>query len=312
MGTLDISRRHWRNFRLYVITAPSAHPGKNLVDVMERTLRGGADILQLRNKTGTREEVLEQAIALRELTRRYGVTFIVNDYPDIAMQVDADGVHLGQEDMSIREARKLVGNNRIIGISTHNIEQAMEAERAGADYIGVGPVFPTETKPGRAAVTTSYVKKAAARVNIPFVAIGGITPDNADVVLAAGARRLCAVSAIVGSEDPEEICRTLLAKLERFGIREESGGIAEANGAIRAIGANGVSGVGGVARTIVLNGRETLTGAATLEELIHGTGQGGKRLIAELDGEIVQRERWSGTALSQGSRVELIAFVGGG
>lgn len=280
--------QQWNDFELYVITASSNHPGKDLVQVMEQTLIGGADILQLRNKTGPWEVVLQEAVALRELTRKYGVPFIVNDYVDIAIQVDADGVHIGQDDMPIAEARRLLGPEKLIGVSTHSLEQALKAERDGADYIGVGPVYPTDTKPGRAAVTTSYVAEAAAHIRIPFVAIGGISLDNCDRVLEAGARRLCAVSAIVGSEDPARTCRSFLEKIGRYKALERK------------------------TVTIKLNGETRDTSAGNLEELVRELGQGHKRIVAELNGVIVSKGMWADTAIQPGADIELIQFVGGG
>lgn len=278
--------KNWRNFRLYVITAADCHPGRELIQVMEQTLIGGADMLQLRNKTGSKREVLEQAKALRELTSKYGVPFIVNDHPDIALEAEADGVHLGQEDMPIAEARERMGSGKIIGISTQCVEQALAAQAAGADYIGAGPVFPTRTKPDRAAVTTEYIRQAAEAVSIPVVAIGGITPDNAETVLAAGAKRLCAVSAIVGSEDPAAVCLALRKTIAAAG--------------------------GWQKRLITLNGLAHPTSASRLDELIHLLGQGEKRLVAELDGTVVPRSQWARTLLSEGAKLELVHFVGGG
>lgn len=278
---------NWRNFRLYVITAKGCHPGRSLVRVMEETLIGGAGMLQLRNKTGSREEVLQEAKELRELTRKYNVPFIVNDYPDIALEVDADGVHLGQEDGAIQEARAMLGSDKIIGVSTHHLEQALAAEQGGADYIGVGPVYPTDTKPGRAAVTTSYVAEAARRIRIPFVAIGGITLDNVGEVLEAGARKICAVSAITGSNDPAAACRSFLEAIHA------------ADGSISSI-------------RIMLNGLKRETKANNLGELVLELGQERKRMVAELNGVIVQRSAWHATALTNDDRVELIQFVGGG
>ncbi|AZN41131.1 thiamine phosphate synthase [Paenibacillus albus] len=202
-----------KEFRLYAITAEQFHPNRELIEVMEEAIIGGADIIQLRDKTSGREELLRKAQALRELTRKHGVTFIVNDHIDIALEVDADGIHLGQNDLSLEEARKLVGN-KIIGISTHAIEEARLAEAQGADYIGVGPVFRTATKVDVVdPVSVSYVREVAAEIRIPFVAIGGIKLNNVDEVLAAGATRVCAVSEIVGSDDVIGTCRAYLAKL---------------------------------------------------------------------------------------------------
>ncbi|MDF2834727.1 MAG: thiamine-phosphate pyrophosphorylase [Paenibacillus sp.] len=290
-------RVNWDLVRLYVITAQEYHPGRSVADVMEQTLIGGAGMLQLRNKTGSKAEIAEQARALRVLTRRYGVPFIVNDYPDIALEADADGVHLGQGDTSVQEARALLGDDKIIGVSTHCIEHAMRAERDGADYIGVGPVFETATKPGKAAVTTAYVREAAKLVTIPFVAIGGITPHNAGSVIAAGARRICAVSAIVGSADPAGACREMLRLLDE-GDRAAAG--AERHMIDRA------------SVTVTLNGNRYDTTATNLESLLTELGQRDKRLVAELGGEIVPRIRWQDTALADGQRIELIQFVGGG
>lgn len=279
----------WRDFRLYVITALTNHPGRSVVDVIEQALLGGAQIVQLRNKTGSRSEVLEQAKALRELTRKYKVPFIINDYPDIVLEVDADGVHLGQEDMAIADARCLLGPDKIIGVSTHNVTQAIAAEREGADYIGVGPVYPTDTKPGRAAVSTSYVAEAAKQVSIPFVAIGGITLANVDAVLEAGATRICAVSAIVGSEDPAEVCRAFLKRIEAAGTNDKA-----------------------ASKLIRVNGRPEQSAARTVEELVRELGQQNKKLVVELDGSLVQRAEWATTELRSGASVELVHFVGGG
>jgi len=284
------------DFRLYAITAESCHPGRDLIEVMEAAIRGGADIVQLRDKETPPERLLGQARALRELTRRYGVPFIVNDYPELALEVEADGVHLGQEDMPIAEARRLLGGDKIIGISTHSIEQAREAVRAGADYIGVGPVYPTPTKPGRPAAGLEYVRQAAAEIAIPWVAIGGITLDNADEVLDAGARRLCAVSAIVGSPDPEAVSRELKARITAREAGHAADAAPPAECPIR----------------LRLNGRDTETTARTLGELIERHGLKDRRIVAEVDGEIVARSEWSRTLLKAGAAVELVHFRGGG
>ncbi|MBB6734256.1 thiamine phosphate synthase [Cohnella zeiphila] len=203
-----------KDFRLYAITGEQFHPGRGMIEVMEQAILGGADIVQLRDKKSDKPELLRKAKELRELTRRHGVTFIVNDHLDVAIESDADGVHLGQGDLPIEEARKRIGAGKIIGISTHAIEEARLAERQGADYIGVGPIFPTKTKEDVVApVTVSYIREVASEIRIPFVAIGGIKLSNADQVIAAGATRICAVSEIVGSADVKGTCEAFLAKL---------------------------------------------------------------------------------------------------
>jgi thiamine-phosphate pyrophosphorylase len=212
-----------KDFRLYAITGESFHPGRAMIDVMEEAILGGCDIIQLRDKKSSKREVLAKARALRELTRRYGVTFIVNDHIDVALAVDADGIHIGQDDLPLAEARKLVGN-KWIGVSTHAIEEARQAERDGADYIGVGPVFPTKSKEDVVApVTTSYVRQVAAEIRIPFVAIGGIKLHNVDQVLEAGATRICAISEIVGSADVKGTCQSFLAKMDAYAAKRASG-----------------------------------------------------------------------------------------
>ncbi|PSL42331.1 thiamine-phosphate diphosphorylase [Salsuginibacillus halophilus] len=191
-----------KEFELYVITGENFHPGRAMEDVMEEAMQGGADIIQLRDKKSSKLEVLEKARKLRQLTYDYGVTFIVNDHIDVALTVDADGIHLGQDDLPLADARQIVGPDKLIGISTHAIEEAKAAEAGGADYIGAGPVFPTNTKEDVVdPVATSYVQAVKAEVNIPFVAIGGIKLHNVDEVLEAGAERICVVSEIVGAED---------------------------------------------------------------------------------------------------------------
>lgn len=204
-----------RDFQLYVITDERFHPGRDLFKVMEEAIIGGADIIQLRDKYSNKREVLKKARVLRRLTIQHDVLFIVNDHIDVAMAVNADGIHLGQNDLPLEEARRIIGNEKIIGISTHSLEQAKKAEDGGADYIGVGPVFSTGTKEDVVdPVTTRYVREAAETVGIPFVAIGGIKLHNVDQVLEAGAKRVCVVSEIVGSADVRGTCQKFLNQIK--------------------------------------------------------------------------------------------------
>ena len=202
-----------KDFRLYAITGEQFHPGRDLIEVMEEAILGGVDIIQLRDKDSSKREVLRKAIALRELTKKYGVLFIVNDHIDVALAVDADGIHLGQDDLPLLKARKIVGS-KIIGISTHAIEEARQAVIDGADYIGVGPVFATQSKVDVVdPVTVEYVKEISREIDIPFVAIGGIKLHNVDQVLKAGATRICVISEIVGSDDVQGTCEQFLARI---------------------------------------------------------------------------------------------------
>lgn len=205
-----------KDFRLYAITGEQFHPDRDLITVMEEAILGGVDIIQLRDKKSTKREVLQKATALRALTRKHNVTFIVNDHIDVALAIGADGIHLGQDDLPLLIARKIVGDMMIIGISTHSIEEARLAEQEGADYIGVGPVFATKSKEDVVSpVTTSYVREVAREIRIPFVAIGGIKLHNVDQVLEAGASRICAISEIVGSQDVRGTCESFVGKIER-------------------------------------------------------------------------------------------------
>jgi thiamine-phosphate pyrophosphorylase len=305
-GAQSGGTRKFRDFRLYVITGEQYHPGRSLREVMEAALKGGADFLQLRDKQASPKSLLEKAKMLRELTWKYDVPFVVNDHIDIALAVGADGVHLGQEDLPLDIARRMLGPDRIIGISTHSIEQAREAQRQGADYIGVGPVFPTATKPGRPAVTTAYVAQVAAEIRIPFVAIGGITPENAGEVLAAGARRICAVSAIVASADPTDVCRRLKALI----AAHEQPATAAADPAVRHVQAD--VGADAPAIWVTINGRKEQTAAQTLRQLAEQLGLADKRVAAEVGGEIVPKDAWNTFRLTEGAAIEFVHFVGGG
>jgi len=164
------------------------------VGILIQAVRDGSAIIQLRDKDGSREQIVEKTSAILRLKREKPFIFILNDDPALAVELGADGVHVGQ-DMSTRDARAVIGKSMILGKTTHNVEQGMEAIREGADYISVGPVYVTPTKPGRPAVGLAYVREAARKLPIPFVAIGGIDLGNIDEVLAAGAKTIGIVRA---------------------------------------------------------------------------------------------------------------------
>ena len=204
---------------LYLVTSPSAR----LEAVVEAALRGGVRLVQYRAKEGSDDGHgqpitdgvrLAQAQALRRLCSRYGALLIVNDRADLAAAVEADGVHLGQGDLSPLIARRLLGPDVLIGRSTHALAQLREAVADGCDYVGVGPVNATPTKPGREPVGLDYVRQAAAESPIPFFAIGGIDAGNLQAVLSAGGRRVAVVRAITEAPDPERAAQQLLQQLE--------------------------------------------------------------------------------------------------
>lgn len=195
-------------------------PGKFLkdrdsVELIAAQIRGGADVIQLREKEMSKRDRLELGLKIRELTRQEGVLFIVNDDVDLALILDADGVHLGQDDIPIRFARPLM-KDKIIGVSTHSLKQAEEAVASGADYIGVGPVFETETKEDREdLVGLSLLSKIRDIGPIPYVAIGGIGKDNIVSLAKAGCHRAAVISDIMLAPDLEQRCRMIKKLLSR-------------------------------------------------------------------------------------------------
>jgi len=203
-------RKLCRSWKLYAITCPEQLAGRDPLKVAEEAILGGADVIQLRDKKASEQELLRLAKALLAVTRKHGVPLIVNDHVKIAKESGADGVHLGQDDGSLAEARIVLGENALIGRSTHSPEQALAAEKEGFDYIGVGPVFPTPTKPGRAATGLDFVRFASAKLEVPFVAIGGIDLSNLTEVVEAGATRIAFVRALTGQPQPAEAAKRLL------------------------------------------------------------------------------------------------------
>jgi len=196
-----------RAARLYlVVEAAAAH-------VVEPALGGGVDLVQLRDKEAPDDALLETGRELADLCRAHGALFVVNDRPDLALACGADGVHLGQDDAPVEEARGLVGDRTAIGLSTHSPEQIAAAEESSADYYAVGPVHETPTKPGRPAVGLELVRHAASVASKPWFAIGGIDPGNVAEVAAAGATRVVVVRAIRDARDPAAAARALRAAL---------------------------------------------------------------------------------------------------
>src|SRR3990172_2246279 len=196
---------------LYAILDPEQTKGSDPEAVLRQLLDGGAKILQLRAKTMVPRDFLQLARSARSLSRSLDCRLIINDRADIALACDADGVHLGQEDLPLHAARKILGE-KIIGISTHDIEQAIEAERAGADYIGFGPMFGTTTKEtGYGARGAERLRQIRAAIKLPIVAIGGIKEENVQQVGRAGADSAAIISDILGAEDVVEKTKRILA-----------------------------------------------------------------------------------------------------
>jgi thiamine-phosphate pyrophosphorylase len=210
--TLLQSRDRLAGCRLYLLATKSLCR-EGLRDTICAALEGGVNAVQLREKDATDRTLIDLARQVRDWTREAGALFFVNDRPDIAALVDADGVHVGQDDLSVRDARRIIGPDKLVGVSTHTIDQARRAVLDGADYLGVGPVFPSQTKQFDALAGLEFVRQAAAEIALPWFAIGGITAENVDAVAAAGARRAAVSSALCGSPTPVVAARRLLDAL---------------------------------------------------------------------------------------------------
>lgn len=189
---------------------------ENLLRVVEAALQGGLPLVQYREKNADDGVKFATALKLRRLCHHYGALFIVNDRPDLALAVDADGVHLGQQDLPVAFVRQLLGSQRIIGQSTTNPEELNRAIAAKVDYVGVGPVHETPTKPGKAAAGLEYIRYAAAQTTVPWFAIGGIDTSNFSDVLNAGASRLAVVRSLMDAEQPTLTTQFFLSQITRW------------------------------------------------------------------------------------------------
>lgn len=205
-----------RTFRLYAVTDRSWLGQKTLYEQAELALQGGATILQLREKTLDRDEFLKEVVHMKRLTEKYGVPLIINDDAEIARECGADGVHVGQEDASVSEVRKILGGDKIIGVSAHSVEEAIEAENSGADYLGVGAVFGSATKTDVCAMTYERLRAICGAVKIPVVAIGGITEDNIMSLAGSGISGAAVVSAVFAQRDIKSAARRLRAAADKI------------------------------------------------------------------------------------------------
>ena len=211
---LDYKKIFLNDKKLYLVTnSDNFESDEIFLDRVALSIKSGVDIVQLREKNTTSKRFIYLAQRIRELTSHFGAAFIVNDRVDIAKISNADGVHLGQDDIPVSYAREILGDNAIIGVSTHCPEHAKKAITDGADYIGVGPVFKTPTKPSKDPVGLEYVKWAADNVNIPFFAIGSIDTANIKEVVQAGAKRVAVIRAIMYADDIESNCKILKSAL---------------------------------------------------------------------------------------------------
>lgn len=203
---------------LYFITDSSNYDETEFLERIEAALSGGVSIIQLREKNRTTREYIELGDKVHKITQKYKVPLIIDDRLDVAMAIDAEGVHLGQSDMQISTARKIWGEDKIIGATTKTVEQAVEAYEQGADYLGVGAIFPTTTKVITILTSTEMLDKICGSVPIPVNAIGGLNKDNIDVLKGIDIAGICVVSAIMKAENPKAAAMELGKKARELGI----------------------------------------------------------------------------------------------
>ena len=206
------------NCRLYVLL-DGGQSEIALANLAELLVAAGVHALQLRDKNLNDRELIQRARQLREITRHTSTLFIMNDRPDLAVLCHADGVHIGQEELSVKDARTIVGPEMLVGVSTHNIEQARQAVLDGANYIGVGPTFPSTTKSFSAFAGLEFVSQVSREIKLPAFAIGGITRENVRQVQAAGINRIAVSAAVTAASDPAQAAKELLSALANADIK---------------------------------------------------------------------------------------------
>ncbi|MCI0494509.1 thiamine phosphate synthase [candidate division KSB1 bacterium] len=212
-----------KNWQLYVITDETLSKGRSHAEIARLAIEGGADVIQLRDKSASSRKLYEDALAIRKITRQANVIFIVNDRLDIALAVDADGVHVGQKDMPALVAHQLIGKNKILGVSAETVDEAVQAEKDGADYLGVGPIFEARaTKPDAGEPMGLFLlRQVRQKCQVPIIAIGGINQNNAKEVIQAGADGIAVISAIVAADDVSAASRELKALVRNERKRRE-------------------------------------------------------------------------------------------
>ena len=197
------------DYSVYLVTDRRNKTDEEFLNIIEEAIKGGTTIVQLREKTASTKEFYDLALRVKEITSRYDVPLLINDRIDIALAVDSEGVHIGQDDMPADIAREIIGDDKILGVSASTVEEAKKAEIDSADYIGSGAVFPTATKDDADSVSKEELKEIVDSIDIPVVAIGGITVENASTLKGSGIAGFSVVSAIMSAEDPKEASEKL-------------------------------------------------------------------------------------------------------
>ena len=197
------------DYSVYLVTDRRNKTDEEFLNIIEEAIKCGTTVVQLREKTASTKEFYDLALRVKEITSRYGVPLLINDRIDIALAVDSEGVHIGQDDMPADIAREIIGEDKILGVSASTVEEAKKAEKDSADYIGSGAVFPTATKDDADSVSKEELKEIVDSIDIPVVAIGGITVENANTLKGSGIAGFSVVSAIMSAEDPKEASKKL-------------------------------------------------------------------------------------------------------
>lgn len=198
------------NLSLYLVTDKRNKTDDEFLEIIEEAIKGGTTVVQIREKEGETLDFYNLALKVKEITSKYNVPLIVNDRIDVALAIKSEGVHIGQTDMPADVARSLIGDEMILGVSASTVEEARKAEKDGADYIGTGAVFPTATKDDAPSITKDDLKEVTSSINIPTVAIGGITLENASELADTGIAGISVVSTIMNSKDPKIASENLL------------------------------------------------------------------------------------------------------
>ena len=274
---------------LYLVTGAECSLGRATLDVVSAAIRGGVDIVQMREKNASRPELVELGRSLKDICKTNDVVFMVNDDPYLAREVRSDGVHLGQEDVKkygLPAARELVGTEGIIGLSTHSVRQAKDGAASDVDYIAFGPVFPTKTKDYF--IGSDGLPEVLALSSKPVVVIGGINGENLDKVLSLGARNVAMIRHITEAPDVESRVREIKEIMLRRGSAASK-------------------------VNVRINGKtESLDKVLSIGEFVGSKGLKPERVIVEHNNVIVPREKWRDVLLSAGDNVEILSFVGGG
>lgn len=205
-----------KSLLLYAVTDRHWLKNQTLEQQVEEAIKGGATFVQLREKTADEKEFLELAYKVQAVCRKYNVPFIINDNVELAKKVNADGVHVGQSDMNANDVRSIIGNDKILGVSAQTVEQALLAQKQGADYLGVGAVFATNSKDDADYVPYETLKEICSAVKIPVVAIGGISLNNMSELKGSGIAGISVISAIFGADDIEDASKKLHTKAEEL------------------------------------------------------------------------------------------------